>query len=158
MEIERKFWIKDFPEGLPEIVHMETEQGYLVTYPITVRLRRSERKDTGEQRYVLCIKSKGTLSRHEVETDLPKEKFEELVGMLEKSMVHKDYRAYRLPDGHILECSIVDHGAFAYAEVEFETEEEAKAWKPIPFLGEELTYLRGFSMGEYWSTRRVPRH
>lgn len=158
MEIERKFWIDGFPTDLPEIVHMETDQGYLATFPVTLRIRRSERKDNGAVRYVLCIKSKGTLSRHEVETDITKEQYEELESMLEKPAVHKDYHAYRLPDGHTLECSVVDYGAFAYAEVEFQSEEEANAWEPIPFLGEELTYLRGFSMGEYWATRKVPEH
>lgn len=156
MEIERKFLLEQFPQDLPELVHMETDQGYLALFPVTLRIRRSERKDNGAVRYVLCIKSKGTLARHEVETDLTREQFEELESLLIKPMVHKDYHAYRLPDGHTLECSVVDHGAFSYAEVEFETEEEARAWQPLPCLGKELTYLRGFSMAEYWLNRQLP--
>ncbi|MCQ2441872.1 MAG: hypothetical protein MJ077_01900 [Oscillospiraceae bacterium] len=157
MEIERKFWITDFPTAYPELVHLETEQGYLTTVPVTVRIRRSHNCDTGSETYILCIKSRGTLSRHEVETPIEKTQFEELAGMLEHPMVHKDYHAYRLPDGNILECSVVDYGAFSYAEVEFESEEAANAWEPLSFLGPELTYDRRFTMGSYYRERKVPR-
>jgi hypothetical protein len=91
-----------------------------------------------------------------VETPLEPEQFQELAGLLDRPMVHKDYHAYRLPDGHILECSVVDHGAFSYAEVEFATEEEAKAWQPLDFFGPELTYDPRFTMGSYYRNRRVP--
>jgi CYTH domain-containing protein len=157
MEIERKFWLEAFPTEYPEIVHLETEQGYLANVPVTVRIRRSTNCDTGDSTYILCIKSKGTLSRHEVETHIEREQFDELAGMLEHPMVHKDYHAYRLPDGYTLECSVVDHGAFSYAEVEFPTEEEANAWKPLPCLGAELTYDKRFTMGAYYLNRQVPR-
>jgi CYTH domain-containing protein len=156
MEIERKFWLTDFPTQYPELVHLETDQGYLVNDPVTVRIRSSRNLGTGESTYILCIKSRGTLSRHEVETPILPEQFEELASLLEHPMVHKDYHAYRLPDGHVLECSVVDHGAFSYAEVEFESEEEARAWEPLPFLGPELTYDKRFTMLSYYRNRRVP--
>jgi CYTH domain-containing protein len=156
MEIERKFWITRFPTAYPELVHLETEQGYLAHRPVTVRIRSSKNMKTGECTYILCIKSQGTLSRHEVETPLEPEQFQELAGLLDRPMVHKDYHAYRLPDGHILECSVVDHGAFSYAEVEFATEEEAKAWQPLDFFGPELTYDSRFTMGSYYRNGKVP--
>lgn len=157
MEIERKFWITDFPKNYPELVHLETDQGYLSSEPVTVRIRRSRNLTTGEATYILCIKSHGTLSRHEVETAIEPEQFEELAGLLDHPLVHKDYHAYRLEDGHILECSNVDHGAFFYAEVEFESEEEARSWQPLDWLGPELTYDRRFTMGAYYRNRRVPQ-
>lgn len=157
MEIERKFWIVDFPTQYPEIAHLETDQGYLTTEPFTVRIRRSRNCDTGACTDILCIKSKGTLARHEVETPIEPEQFDELAGMLSMPLVHKDYHAYRLPDGHILECSVVDHGVFSYAEVEFGSEEEANAWEPLPCLGKELTYDRRFTMGAYYWHRMVPQ-
>ncbi|MCC8075586.1 MAG: hypothetical protein LIO95_06575 [Clostridiales bacterium] len=156
MEIERKFWLTAFPTDYPEIVHLETDQGYLANVPVTVRIRRSRNCATGDCTYILCIKSKGTLSRHEVETPIERSQFEELAGMLDRPMVHKDYHAYRLPDGHVLECSEVDHGAFSYAEVEFESEEAANAWEPLPCLGKELTYDKRFTMGSYYLNGFVP--
>ncbi len=132
MEIERKFWLDKFPENLPMVRRLQTWQGYLYTDPWEVRIRRSVEEDTGREYYRLCIKSNGEL-------------------------IHKDYRAYRLEDGHILECSIVDGGAFSYAEVEFESEEAANAWQPIGCLGRETTYESGFKMKHYWHTKKKER-
>lgn len=156
MEIERKFWITSLPTQYPELVHLETDQGYLSHRPFSVRIRRSCNVVTGECSYILCIKSQGTLSRHEVETTLRPEQFDELAELLEQPMVHKDYHAYRLPDGHVLECSVVDGGAFSYAEVEFADEEEAQNWQPLDFFGPELTWNPEFTMGSYYRNRRVP--
>ena len=155
MEIERKFWLEGFPEDLPLVRRLQTWQGYLYTDPNEVRIRKSVEEDTGRTYYRLCIKSGGDLSRTEVETELSAEQFQQLCGLLEPGLplIHKDYRAYRLPDGHTLECSIVDEGAFSYAEVEFASEAEAVAWQPLPCLGRETTYQRGFKMKHYWSSK-----
>ncbi len=159
MEIERKFWLDRFPEGLPLVKRLQTWQGYLYTDPAEVRIRRSRVEDTGEEYYRLCIKSQGDLSRHEVETDLTREQFEELCLLLEpgKPLIHKDYRAYDLGGGLVLECSVVDDGAFAYAEVEFDSEEAARAWTPPDCLGRETTYESGFRMKKYWHNRNLLR-
>lgn len=154
VEIERKFWIQSLPD-LPEVSSSDVDQGYLCTTPVEVRIRRRRDRLTGWNRYQLCVKSVGVLSRNEVETDLLQEQFEELAGMLDQPLIHKEYHAYRLEDGNLLECSIVDHGAFSYAEVEFPSEEAALSWKPLSWLGEETTYQKGVSMREYWETRRA---
>lgn len=156
MEIERKFWIDQFPTDYPCLVHKRTEQGYLTIDPVEVRIRGAENCDTGEKTYRLTIKSKGELARHEVETALDEGQYQELKSLLDKPMIRKDYRAYRLPDGYTLECSIVDDGVFAYAEVEFPTQEEAERWQPLPCLGRETTYEKGFKMHTYWQNRQVP--
>lgn len=155
MEIERKFWIDQFPD-LPCKVHKRTEQGYLSITPFEVRIRKSEDCATGQCAYRLTIKSQGDLARHEVETSLEAQQYEELKGLLERPMICKDYRAYALEDGHTLECSIVDGGVFSYAEVEFPSEEAAASWQPLPFLGRETTYETGFKMHNYWLARTVP--
>ena len=153
MEIERKFWIDRLPD-LPEVRHSEIEQAYLCTAPVELRIRRRRELDTGEVTYRLCIKSIGTLSRHEVETPLSREQYEELESMLDQPPIRKEFHTYRLEDGRILECSIVDNGVFSYAEVEFPTEEEALSWQPPDFLGKETTYEKGVSMREYWNKRK----
>jgi CYTH domain-containing protein len=157
VEIERKFWLDAFPEHLPLVRRLQTWQGYLYTDPNEVRIRKSVEEDTGRTYYRLCIKSGGDLSRTEVETALSAEQFEQLCGLLEpgKKLIHKDYRAYRLEEGLVLECSIVDDGAFSYAEVEFESEAAAKAWQPPAFLGRETTYERGYKMKHYWRDRKL---
>ena len=152
MEIERKFQLSGFPDFLPEVAHLDMYQGYLCIDP-EVRIRRTVDRSGGGETYILCIKSVGDLVRHEVETPLRKEQFEELASMLDRRLIHKDERVYRLPDGHLLECSIVDEGAFAYCEVEFDSEASALRWEKPDWLGEEMTYAREFRMRLYWADR-----
>ena len=151
MEIERKFWIDTLPD-LPEERRSDVYQGYLCTEPVELRIRKRVEAG-GETVYQISVKSIGKLSRHEVETELSRAQFEELESMLDKPLIHKEFHAYRLSDGHLLECSIVDGGAFSYAEVEFESEEAALAWTPLDCLGKETTYEQGVSMRDYWKSR-----
>ncbi len=154
MEIERKFLISGFPEGLPLLGEAVLEQGYLCTDPV-VRIRSKEQD--GRTTYRLCFKGEGRLVRQETELDLTAEQFAELQNLLRAPMVRKDFRVYALPGGERLECSLVD-GAFFYAEVEFPTVEAARAFTPPAFLGREVTEEAGFSMSDYWKTRRFPSH
>ena len=151
MEIERKFLISGFPEGLPLLGEAVLKQGYLCTDPV-VRIRSKEQD--GRTTYRLCFKGEG---RQETELDLTAEQFAELQNLLRAPMVRKDFRVYALPGGERLECSLVD-GAFFYAEVEFPTVEAARAFTPPAFLGREVTEEAGFSMSDYWKTRRFPSH
>lgn len=156
MEIERKFKLDAFPD-LPELAFVEQWQGYLAVDP-EVRIRREVNHTEGWARYVLCIKSVGDLVRHEVETALTKAQFEELASMLSYPLIHKELHAYRLDTGHVLECSRVDEGAFSYAEVEFDSVEEADTFVPPAYLGREMTYEKGFKMRTYWSDRSLANH
>lgn len=154
MEIERKFLTDGFP-ALPEQSRSEMYQGYLCTDPV-VRIR--SREQNGRKSYRLCFKGKGTLVRQETELDLTAEQFGELKKLLSAPMIRKERRVYLLPDGHRLECSRVDPGEsteFFYAEVEFETVEDAEAFIPPAFLGREVTGDGGYTMAGYWlQTRR----
>ena len=128
-------------------------QGYIATAPV-VRIR------TDGARCVLCFKGKGTLAREEIETDIDAETFRRLEAFIGKPLVSKDYRVYALPDGRRLEVSLVDEDLptrFFYAEVEFDTVEQAQAYVPPADIGlqEEMTEDRGFSMSAYWKRTRL---
>ena len=153
MEIERKFEIGGFPKGLPLLEEAMMRQGYLCTAP-AVRIRSTERE--GKISYMLCIKGAGTLVREEIETPITADVFLNIEKMIGLPLVNKEYRAYALPGGEKLEVSLVDEGEpteFMYAEVEFASEEEAKAFAPPAFLGRELTELPGSSMSAYWNRK-----
>lgn len=157
MEIERKFKLDAFPEHLPLLHASQVEQGYLSTTPC-VRIRSKKTEDSVD--YKLCIKGQGTLVREEVELSLDEDRFTRLKNLLHGEMIRKDYRIYQLPDGRKLECSLVDGGtenAFLYAEVEFPTVEEANAFVPPAFLGEDVTEVPGSSMSSYWERTREHR-
>ncbi len=152
-EIERKFLISDFPHHLPLLESATVWQGYLSTDPV-VRIRK---KQTAQGvTYRLCFKGEGTLVRREIEMDLDAEQYEALTELLKAPPIRKDFRVYQLPDGHQLECSLVDAGsktAFYYAEVEFSSETEAAAFQPPTFLGEEKTEDVRFTMSHYWQQK-----
>ncbi len=167
LEIERKWMVKGWPEpgdgqSLPVLKEERMEQGYLSVEP-TVRIRKEE--ETGkEARYILCCKSRGDgLVRKETEFPIRPEHFEQLEDIIGLPLVPKVRRTYLLADGHHLEVNAVDEGAataFFYAEVEFGSREEAEAFDPESvglkeYLSDEVTQVRGMSMGAYWMRVRL---
>ena len=162
MEIERKWLVSSWPEGLENYKSYQMRQGYVTVHP-TVRIRE-EAMQGGDTRYVLCFKTGGGLSREEVESDITPELFADIEHrIIQKPLIAKERRDYPLPDGRTLEVSQVDKGQpteFWYAEVEYETEAQALAWTPAScglegFLTEEVTNTPGQSMGAYWKLTRM---
>ena len=68
MEIERKWMVTGWPEGLTQTSDYQMDQGYVSVRP-TVRIRR-EALQGGRTALVLCFKGAGTLSREEIEAEL----------------------------------------------------------------------------------------
>ncbi len=156
IEIERKWLVNGFVDDYLECTGSAiVKQGYISCAP-AVRIRSSE-SESGIS-YVLCFKSKGTLCRKEFEMSLKKEEFDELCTFLCGELVVKKYRVYKLPSGETLEVSLVDEGkptSFFYAEVEFDSVEQAENFAPPHFLGEEKTHDENFSMSNYWKSTRL---
>ena len=73
MEIERKWMVTGWPEGLTQTSDYQMDQGYVSVRP-TVRIRR-EALQGGRTALVLCFKGAGTLSREEIEAELSPEDF-----------------------------------------------------------------------------------
>ena len=161
MEIERKWMVKGWPEGLPLREEFAMRQGYISVGP-TVRIRE-EALTGGRTDYILCFKSGGGLAREEIERSIDKELFDDLeYKIIAKPLIPKLRRSYTLPDGSVLEVNHVDAGqptAFWYAEVEYPTVEAANAWQPAAwglgaYLDQEVTGQPGQSMGAYWLQTR----
>ena len=158
MEIERRWLVNGWPELEPTaLVHMD--QGYFSTRP-AVRVRR-EAEAGGPCRYVVCFKGKGGLVREEIELPVTAEQYQSLTEMLTGPMIQKEQRRYSLPGGLTLEVNSVDpqlDTGFFYAEVEFSSEEDARAWIPTEalasYLSHEVTGQPGESMAAYWERTR----
>ena len=107
MEIERKWMVTGWPEGLPMEEEFAMRQGYISVRP-TVRIRE-EALTGGETKYILCFKSGSGLAREEIEREIDKELFtrleEKIIG---KPLIPKLRRSYQLPDGMVLEVNHVD--------------------------------------------------
>ena len=160
MEIERKWMVAGWPQGLDCTEEYRMDQGYFSVRP-TVRIRR-EALQGGDTRYVLCFKGAGTLAREEIETDIAPDLFDRLKALLGKPLIAKVRRGYALPGGLTLEVNDVDPGQpgeFFYAEIEYPDEAAARAWQPEScglgdYLADEATGRPGASMGEYWEQTR----
>lgn len=167
MEIERKWMVKGWPEesaSLPLVREQLMRQGYVTVYP-TVRIREEAEKG-GSTEYILCFKSppsRGGLSRKEIEFPITPEQFAQLEDLIGFPLIPKLRRSYRLADGLLLEVNLVDQGMeteFMYAEIEYETEEQARSWNPADsalseYLNDEVTGQPRQTMGAYWQTTRV---
>ena len=80
MEIERKWMVNGWPEGLPLKEEFVMRQGYISVRP-TVRIRE-EALTGGKTHYVLCFKSGGGLAREEIERDIDPALFNDLDQLL----------------------------------------------------------------------------
>ena len=124
---------------MEEYTKLHIEQAYLSTEPV-VRIRRQN--DT----FILTCKGPGTLSREEREMTLSEEAFNRLLAKAESNIIEKD--RYRIQYGaHTIELDIFDGSLspLIIAEVEFSSEDEAMAFQPPAWFGEEVTYDKAYT-------------
>lgn len=137
MEIERKFLVKNenLPQNLEQYPCKVIEQGYLCTEPV-VRIRQSN------EEYYLTYKSKGLLAREEYNLSLTKEAYEHLKPKADGIVLSKVRYVIPEKDGLFIELDVfkAPYEGLLLAEVEFSSEEEAKAYQPPAWFGEEVTY------------------
>ena len=141
MEIERKFLIKEGSFPFRDYPHKEYEQGYLSVKPV-VRVRRE-----GEE-YVLTYKGGGMMVREEYNLPLTRESYEHLIKKADGNIIRK--KRYLIPiEGSQLtiELDMFDtpFAPLILAEVEFESIEQAQAFVPPEWFGEDVTENREYS-------------
>lgn len=133
IEIERRFLVVSLPEPLPE--PMRIEQSYLVTSPVSVRVRR-----IGDRR-VLTLKAGSGLERTEIERDLTDDEFDALWSQPTELRIEKRRHRVALAGGEVAELDLFD-GSLAgrsLVEVEFESTGAAHAFEPPAWFGREVT-------------------
>jgi adenylate cyclase len=134
MEVERKFLAGEVP-ALDATDSDEIEQGYLaIGAEGEVRVRRKG------DRLLLTAKRGSGLSRQEAEVEIDRASFDELWSLTDGRRLKK--RRHVVPyDEHKIEVDVYggDLEGLAVAEIEFTDEEEAKAFDPPDWLGEEVT-------------------
>lgn len=134
MEIERKYLVKTLPENYTSYPCRQLEQGYLCKEPV-VRIRQDN--DT----YELTYKSKGLLAREEYNMPLTKEAYEHLKEKVDGKLITK--KRYMIPFGeYMIELDLFE-GSLAplkFAEVEFDSVEEAENFTAPDWFGEDVTF------------------
>ena len=123
------------PEDYRSYPYRWIEQAYLCTDPV-VRIRR----DDG--RYYLTYKSKGLLVREEYNLPLTEDAYFHLLQKADGIVLQK--QRYLIPidgTGLTIELDIFEgqYEGLMLAEVEFPSEEEANAFTPPAWFGEDVT-------------------
>lgn len=137
MEIERKFTIKQLPEGLDGYDHRIIEQAYLTDDPV-IRVRRED------DRYYMTYKGVGgsntSLSHEEYNLVLTKKAYETLASKAEGKIIRK--KRILIPyNTHTIELDIFAEPfkPLIIAEVEFASTDEADDFVPPDWFDEDVT-------------------
>lgn len=135
MEIEKKYLLKQFPD-FEKFEYHKIEQAYLCTNPV-VRVRRED------ETYYMTYKGRGMFAREEYNLPLNKEAYEHLKEKADGNVIGKT--RYLIPletDGLVAEVDVFDEpfAPLVMAEVEFESEEQANAFKVPEWFGEDVTF------------------
>ncbi len=139
MEIERKYLIKTLPGDLEAYPCKHIEQGYLNTDPV-VRIRRCD------DSYTLTYKGSGLMVREEYNLPLDAKSFAHLKAKIDGRLIQKRRYLIPLDSSHTIELDLFE-GSLAplrLAEVEFATEEEANAFVPPAWFGEDVTFSTAY--------------
>lgn len=135
LEIERKFLVRESLQ-LEEAAYEEILQGYLlITGEKEIRIRKKGEK------YFQASKVGTGMSRAEVENEIGMFQFEELWPETEGKRVEK--RRYEIEhEGFLIELDVYSGSlsGLVVAEVEFGSEEDAEAFIPPSWFGEEVTH------------------
>ena len=160
MEIERKWLFKSMaaPENIEILGEYFYKQAYISTNPeVRIRCKRIAGEDNFT--YALCIKSKGTIERIEVQKELTEKEFRELMivgNIKENDFISKHFYRY-VVNRHELTLGAADIGKpteFFYGEIEFNSVEEANAFTPPEWFGEEFTNNPDYRMVNFWERTR----
>lgn len=148
MEIEKKYRIKQLPEGLEEYSCLSMEQGYLCTQPV-VRIRKMN------EQYILTYKSKTPLEEsryntkisNEVELPLTESSYFHLRGKIDGKLIQKKRYLIPLENGLKVELDVFGGHlqGLVFAEVEFESVEQAMDFIPPNWFGEEVSMDERFN-------------
>ena len=146
MEIERRFLVKDIAK-VEELIDKYKDsrkaivQDYIYTDMFSA-IRKRKIEKNGNVKYIYTIKSGDRgISVNEIERQLTEDEFNEL--KKDDSKITIDKERYCIPyiDGLIIELDVF-HGVYegiVFAEIEFESEEQANRISIPEWFGVELT-------------------
>lgn len=149
MEIERKWILQRVPTEFRLVRNSQVEQFYVSISP-EVRLRHNP---ASKEPFRITVKGEGTLTREEIEAEISEDFYNQLKDFVGKSPIKKNYSVFNC-GGYPLTVSVVDDGAFIYAEIEFESEEQARDYQFPIDDAIEVTDDSNYKMKNYWLRTR----
>lgn len=155
MEIEKKYQVTTLPANLTSYPSKKIEQGYLCSDP-TVRIRKSN------EDYILTYKSKigfddkvgkDAIVHNEVEVLLNEKGYEHLKEKIDHHLISKTRYLIPLENDLTAELDVFEGRlkGLIFVEVEFQKEEDAKAFIPPIWFGKDVTFDSRYKNG-YLST------
>ncbi|MCI8282070.1 MAG: CYTH domain-containing protein [Lachnospiraceae bacterium] len=135
MEIERKYLVTTPPRNYTSYPFHQIEQGYLCTNPV-VRIRKQD------QEYYLTYKSNGLMVREEYNLPLTEDAYRHLRQKTDGRLISKLRYCIPFQDSLTIELDIFqgELAPLMLAEVEFPSREEAEAFQPPEWFGEDVTF------------------
>lgn len=135
MEIEKKYLLKTLPD-FENYSFRRIEQAYLCTRPV-VRVRQED------EQFYMTYKGDGMMAREEYNLPLTREAYEHLREKADGNVISKT--RYLIPlnqEGLVAEVDVFEppFAPLVMAEVEFESKEQAEAFRAPEWFGEEVTY------------------
>lgn len=167
MEIERK-WLFDMSKVPVDkaVDFIKYRQAYLSVEPeVRIRgkiiCRRLDHQwvNATDEKYMICLKGNGKLSREEVQWSITSDEFQSLKNIgniFDSDFIQKEYYEI-VVDGYLLTVGTVDKETateFSYGEIEFKSEEEALNFQPPEWFGIEVTNDDKYKMKNYWHRTR----
>lgn len=135
MEIERKFLCAKLPNNLENFKCRKITQGYISSEP-TIRIRKFDNS------YFLTIKSKGEISREELELEISDIEYNNLCKKVENNFINKYRYLIPIENNLIAELDIYldELKGLTTIEVEFDSIEECNEFIPPDWFGEDISY------------------
>ena len=143
VEIEKKYKIIEMPKDIEKYQKIEIEQSYLNHgCEPTLRLRKYN-----ENEFILSYKARNKEYRddlsvcNEVELPLSKKAYKSLRNKIDGRTIYKTRYIVPLADGLKVEIDIFKDffNGVCFAEIEFESEEQANSYKIPNWLGEDIS-------------------
>lgn len=156
MEIERKFLLDRTPDELiaqgafNRLSQHRIDQTYLaLDEQQEVRVRRLVDEDTGEVEYTHTFKQGNGMSREEIEYSITESIYEQLFRASGAVPLTKT-RTTGEWNGLTVELDRYDQLNLTVAEVEFDSMEDAEAFVPPDWFGEDISSKREYSNKKVW--------
>lgn len=154
MEIERKYLINSLPNNIEDYTQLKIVQAYLNTSPV-IRIRKQNND------YILTYKGEGMIAREEHNLPLNASSFEHLLTKADGNVISKTRYLIPLPSpcyktsveqamvfsqNLTIELDLFDapFSPLILAEVEFQSLEEANAFIPPDWFGDDVSLNKNY--------------
>nr|WP_077604168.1 CYTH domain-containing protein [Oceanobacillus sojae] len=158
LEIERKFVLSAYPDNeiqkgiLKMISTYLIEQTYLAYQPTQqIRVRKIVNIQTGYVKYTHTFKEGSGIIRDEIEYEISKEIYEQLINMANKQALIKTRSIWQLSGMNTyIEIDQYEQIPLLVAEVEFQNEEEVDKFTPPNWFGEDVSLDKRLGNYQLW--------